>query len=348
MRLELKDITKRFPGVLANDRISISVDRGEVLGLLGENGAGKSTLMNILSGPVPAGLRRDPHRRDAAHLHGSAPGHRRRHRHGPPALPARARLRRRRGGRPGRRERHRPARHVRPQGRPPARRRAVRAVRPQRQPGREDRGPPRRRAPAGGDPQGALPQERHPRPGRAVRGPDARSRRRSCSGSSAAWPAAGTTVIFITHKLNEVLEVADRITVLRRGRVAGTVEPKDATREILANLMVGRDVELKVVKDPADPGEVVLTIKDLHVRDDRRALAVKGVSLDVRAGEIVALAGRPGQRPDRARRGDRRPPDGRTRATIIIDGHRTSPRPRRGRSRTSASPTSPRIGCATA
>ena len=62
---------------------------------------------------------------------------------------------------------------------------------------------------------------------------------------------AGTTVIFITHKLNEVLEVADRITVLRRGRVAGTVDPKTATREQLANLMVGRDVELQVPKGPA-------------------------------------------------------------------------------------------------
>ena len=88
-----------------------------------------------------------------------------------------------------------------------------------------------------------------------------------------------------------MLEVADRITVLRRGRVAGTVEPEDATREILANLMVGRDVELRVVKGPATPGEVVLSVRDLRVRDDREHIAVDGVSLDVRAGEIVALAG---------------------------------------------------------
>jgi simple sugar transport system ATP-binding protein len=102
---------------------------------------------------------------------------------------------------------------------------------------------------------------------------------------------AGTTVIFITHKLNEVLEVADKITVLRRGKVAGSVDPAAATRELLANLMVGRDVELKVVKGPARPRDVVLSIKDLHVRDDRSHMAVKGVSLDIRAGEIVALAG---------------------------------------------------------
>ena len=68
--------------------------------------------------------------------------------------------------------------------------------------------------------------------------------------------ANGTTVIFITHKLNEVLEVCDRITVLRRGRVAGTAEPRTTTREQLANMMVGRDVELRVVKGPAAPGDV--------------------------------------------------------------------------------------------
>ena len=102
---------------------------------------------------------------------------------------------------------------------------------------------------------------------------------------------AGTTIIFITHKLNEVLEVADRITVLRRGRVAGTVVPTETTREQLANLMVGRDVELRVVKSPAKPGEVVLTLKDVNVLDDGFQMAVKDVSLEVRAGEIVALAG---------------------------------------------------------
>jgi len=102
---------------------------------------------------------------------------------------------------------------------------------------------------------------------------------------------AGTTVIFITHKLNEVLEVADKITVLRRGRVAGTVDPKTATREQLANLMVGRDVELKVPKGPAHPGEIVLQLRNLHVRDDRGHMAVRDVNLEIRAGEIVALAG---------------------------------------------------------
>jgi simple sugar transport system ATP-binding protein len=101
----------------------------------------------------------------------------------------------------------------------------------------------------------------------------------------------GTSVIFITHKLGEVLEVADRITVLRRGAVAGTVDPKESSPQQLAQLMVGRDVDLVVDKDPAKPGDVVLSLEDVHILDDRFGMAVKGVSLDVRAGEIVAIAG---------------------------------------------------------
>jgi len=120
-----------------------------------------------------------------------------------------------------------------------------------------------------------------------------------------------------------VLEVADRIAVLRRGRVAGTVEPREATREILANLMVGRDVELKVVKGPASPGDVVLSVKDLHVRDDREHLAVRGVSLDVRAGEIVVLAGVQGNGQTELVEAivGLRPVDS---GTTVIDGHDTT------------------------
>jgi simple sugar transport system ATP-binding protein len=79
--------------------------------------------------------------------------------------------------------------------------------------------------------------------------------------------------------------------VLRRGRVAGTADPKATTRQELANLMVGRDVELIVAKGPAKPGEVVLSLRNLKVRDDRLDMAVDGVDLDVRAGEIVVIAG---------------------------------------------------------
>ena len=101
----------------------------------------------------------------------------------------------------------------------------------------------------------------------------------------------GMSIIFISHKLNEVLEIADRITVLRRGRAIDTVPLEGATEEGLARMMVGREVLLRVDKPPATPGEVVLELDDVHVRDDRELEKVRGVSLQVRAGEIVGIAG---------------------------------------------------------
>jgi general nucleoside transport system ATP-binding protein len=101
----------------------------------------------------------------------------------------------------------------------------------------------------------------------------------------------GISIIFITHKLNEVLEIADRITVLRRGKRVETISREGATEDALARAMVGREVLLRVDKAPADPGEVLLRVEDLHVRDDRGLEAVRGVSFDVRAGEIVGIAG---------------------------------------------------------
>jgi simple sugar transport system ATP-binding protein len=101
----------------------------------------------------------------------------------------------------------------------------------------------------------------------------------------------GHSIIFITHKLNEVLAIADRITVLRRGKKIGTLPREGATEESLARLMVGRDVLLEVEKAPANPGEVLLEVDGLHVLDDRGLEAVKGVSLQVRGGEIVGVAG---------------------------------------------------------
>jgi simple sugar transport system ATP-binding protein len=103
--------------------------------------------------------------------------------------------------------------------------------------------------------------------------------------------AGGTSIIFITHKLNEVLEISDRITVLRRGKVAGSAIPAEATQQSLAQLMVGRPVELEVEKGPAKPAEPVLEIAGLAVRDDRGHLAVRDLDLVVHAGEIVAVAG---------------------------------------------------------
>ena len=101
----------------------------------------------------------------------------------------------------------------------------------------------------------------------------------------------GVSIFFITHKLREVLAVADRITVLRRGVVIGTTTPREATRESLARMMVGRDVVLQVEKAPARPGEEVLSVRNLVVEDHRGHKAVNGVSFSVRAGEILGVAG---------------------------------------------------------
>ena len=105
--------------------------------------------------------------------------------------------------------------------------------------------------------------------------------------------AGGTGIIFITHKLREVLAVADRVQVLRNGKVVGEARPSDptTTQERLAEMMVGRPVILEIDKTPAEPRDVVLSIAGLVVNDDRRQRSVDGVDLEVRAGEIVGIAG---------------------------------------------------------
>jgi len=101
----------------------------------------------------------------------------------------------------------------------------------------------------------------------------------------------GVSVIFISHKLKEVLAISDRIMVLRRGRVVGEADPKTATERSLAELMVGRDVVLEVEKGPANPKEVVISVKNLVVHDDRDQVAVDNVSFEIRAGEVLGIAG---------------------------------------------------------
>jgi general nucleoside transport system ATP-binding protein len=101
----------------------------------------------------------------------------------------------------------------------------------------------------------------------------------------------GMSIIFISHKLNEVLEIADRITVLRRGKKVDTVTKEGATEDTLARLMVGREVLLRVEKKPAEPGKQLLEVEHLVVADERGLPAVRDISFEVRSGEIVGIAG---------------------------------------------------------
>jgi general nucleoside transport system ATP-binding protein len=101
----------------------------------------------------------------------------------------------------------------------------------------------------------------------------------------------GKTVILITHKLREIMAITDNVSVMRRGEMVATMPTRDTSPEKLAELMVGRRVLLRVEKGPAHPGKPLLEVKNLVVADDRKVIRVKGVSFDVRAGEIVGIAG---------------------------------------------------------
>ncbi len=290
MRLELRDISKRFPGVLANDKISISADKGEVLGLLGENGAGKTTLMNILSGlykPDSGEILIDGEQRvfgdPAAAIHAGV-GMVHQHFMLVPvfdvveavALGAET-----------------VSGPLNTFNRAAARKRIVELSEQYKLNVNPDA--KIESLPVGVRQRVEILKALYRQSDilvldepSAVLTP---SETEELFGIIRSLTATGTTIIFITHKLDEVIEVADKIVVLRRGRVAGSADPKTTTRQELANLMVGRDVELIVPKGPSKPGNVVLSIKDLFVRDDRLEMAVKGLNLDVRAGEIVAVAG---------------------------------------------------------
>src|SRR5690348_17276974 len=102
---------------------------------------------------------------------------------------------------------------------------------------------------------------------------------------------SGKTIIFISHKLKEVLDISDRITVMRRGRVVGHLTTKETNEEEIATMMVGREVLLRVDKKPATPGAVVMRVENVTANSDRGVPALKGVSLELRKGEILGIAG---------------------------------------------------------
>jgi simple sugar transport system ATP-binding protein len=286
--LELKGITKRFPGVVANDHVDFELAKGEVHALLGENGAGKSTLMNILYGlyhPDEGEVRLN-----GQHVTIDSPraaidlGIGMVHQHFMliPVMTVAENI--------------------------------VLGVEPHSGPFLDIDGAEKR------------VRELSERFGLAVR-PDARIESISVGMQQRveilkalyrgaeilildeptavltpqeaeelfeiirSLQAEGKSIVFISHKLGEVLAIADRVTVLRRGKTIETVPREGATEEGLARLMVGREVLLRVEKTPAEPAEPLLTVEDLRVLDERKLEAVRGISLEVRSGEIVGIAG---------------------------------------------------------
>jgi general nucleoside transport system ATP-binding protein len=289
MQVELRGITKRFPGVVAAEGVDISVAGGEVHALLGENGAGKSTLMNILFGlyrPDEGEILLDGEllrARSPADSIAAGVGMVHQHFMLVPVFTV--------------------AENV------------ILGTEPAGRLGRIDRDDARRRVAELSDRYGLAVD-----PDALVEGLPVGVQQRveilkalyrdarclildeptavltpqeidDLMGIIRQIVAGGRSVIFISHKLREVLAVADQITVLRRGRVVGRTTPAETDDQALATMMVGRDVQLVVDKTPAVGEDAVLEVTDLVATDDRGQRMVDGVSFEVRAGEILAVAG---------------------------------------------------------
>jgi simple sugar transport system ATP-binding protein len=286
--LETKGMTKRFPGVLANDHVDLKLHKGEILALLGENGAGKSTLMNIIYGLYHPDEGEIWIKGEKVRLNGPgdaiARGVGMVHQHFQlvPVMTV--------------------AENVMlgaeiTRGFHLDQRTAVKKVRElSQQYGLEvDPTAVIEDLPVGTQQRVEIIKAlyRHAdilildEPTAVLTPQEANELFRIMRDLT----AQGVSIIFITHKLKEVLAVSDRIGVLRGGQYVGTADPKTATEASLAELMVGRKVILQVDKSTAHPGKVVLQVENLIVEDDRGQIAVEGLSLEVCAGEILGVAG---------------------------------------------------------
>jgi general nucleoside transport system ATP-binding protein len=287
--LDLRAITKRFPGVVANDSVDFDLRYGEVHALLGENGAGKTTLMNVLYGlykadegeivvkgqKVAFGSPRDAIGQGIGMVH--------QHFMLIPVMSAAENI--------------------------------VLGAEPTEGGVWLDYGEARTRVQ-----ELAVRFGFHIEPDRLIQDMTVGQQQRveilkalyrhadilildeptavltpqeasELFGILRSLTEEGMSIIFISHKLNEVLQIADRITVLRRGKAVGTVQAEGATEPELARMMVGREVVLRVEKGVSVPGEPLLEVSELRAADDRGVEKVNGVSFQVRAGEIVGIAG---------------------------------------------------------
>lgn len=286
LAVAMHGIVKRFPGVVANDRITLEVKTGEIHALLGENGAGKTTLMNILYGiyrpdageiyvkgqQVTIGSPRDAIRLGIGMVHQHfrlVPTH---------TVAENVVL-----GLPG--HFFFPDRAVRRKLDEFSKKYGL-TVDPeariwQLSAGEQQRVEILKALYRGADilvldePTSVLT------PGEI----------KDLLMSLRRMAAQGHTIIFITHKLDEVTAISDRVTVLRQGKVVATLKIGQTDERELARLMVGREVLFRLDKKPAQPGQTILQIEDLHVLNDKGLPAVKDVSLNVAAGEIVGIAG---------------------------------------------------------
>jgi ABC-type uncharacterized transport system ATPase subunit len=287
--VEMWGITKEFPGVIANDKVDFAVRAGEIHALVGENGAGKSTLMNVLYGLVHADSGEILIDGKPTHIGGPrdaiAHGIGMVHQHFMliPVFTVSENVMLGREPVTGpdlfdhARARDEIAKLTREYGL---------ALDPDARMGDLPVGLQQRAEIVKvlyrganililDEPTGVLtPQES-----------------KELFGVLRGLVKTGRTIIFISHKLREVLEISDRITVMRRGKVVGHLVTKDTNEQEIATMMVGREVLLRVDKKPAQPGPVTFKVESLTASSDRGVPALKGVSFELRQGEILGIAG---------------------------------------------------------